>query len=199
MVTDINTLDLNQSFTFADYLTWQIKERLELIKGRVFKMTPAPAMKHQKIAVNILRQISSHLIGGRCEVFSAPFDVRLPSKGKTHDEDITTVVQPDICVVCDTQKLDEKGCLGAPDIMVEILSPSTSKKDLNDKYQLYEESGVCEYWVVYPGVDMMEVYLLQDGKYNSGVRYFKGDMLQTPIMPGFILNVDDVFVMPHGF
>ncbi len=200
MVTDINTIDLNKKFTYSDYLTWQIKERLELIRGRVFKMTPAPAMKHQKISANIFAGLTAFIRKqDKCEVFFAPFDVRLPIKGKTHDKDITTVVQPDICVVCDPKKLDEKGCLGAPDIMVEILSPSTSKKDLNDKYQLYEESGVQEYWVVFTGVDMMEVYELHDGKYTSGVRYFKGDTLQTPIMPGFILNIDDVFVMPKGF
>ena len=200
MVTDINTIDLSKTFTYADYLTWQIKERLELIKGRVFKMTPAPAMKHQKISANIFTGLTSFIREqDRCEVFFAPFDVRLPTKGKTHDEDITTVVQPDICIVCDPNKLDEKGCLGAPDIMVEILSPSTSKKDLNDKYQLYEESGVQEYWVVFTGVDMMEVYELHDGKYTTGVRYFKGDTLQTHILPGLIINIDDVFVMPKGF
>lgn len=200
MVTDITTIDLSKTFTYADYLTWQIKERLELIKGRVFKMTPAPAMKHQKVAANIFGRLSSLVREqGKCEVFFAPFDVRLPTKGKTHDQDITTVVQPDICVVCDTKKLDEKGCLGAPDIMVEILSPSTSKKDLNDKFYLYEESGVQEYWVVFTGVDMMEVYELRDGKYTSAVRYFKGDTLQTSILPGLTINIDDVFVMPQGF
>ena len=199
LITDINNIDFSKSFTFADYLTWQVKERLELIKGKIFKMTPAPAMKHQKLVGNIFGAIVSHIRQqSKCEVFIAPFDVRL-SKNKADNEEITTVVQPDICVVCNPKKLDEKGCLGSPDIIVEILSPSTSKKDLNIKYDLYEEHGVIEYWVVYPGEDMIDIFVLEEEKYKLQARYFKGDVIETPILPGFQLDVDEAFVMPEGF
>ncbi len=140
-MSNFHQLDLNKSYTYADYLQWKFEERLELIKGKIFKMSPAPSMRHQRISGHIYREISWFLKGRTCQIFSAPFDVRLSKKG-SNDSEITTVVQPDICVICDESKLDERGCLGAPDIVVEILSPGNTKKEMRNKFQLYQESSV---------------------------------------------------------
>ncbi|MEX0882546.1 MAG: Uma2 family endonuclease, partial [Cyclobacteriaceae bacterium] len=148
--------ELNEPFTeyghysYADYLTWELEEMVELIKGKVFKAAAAPRRMHQKISVMISTKLYNYLENDSCEVYNAPFDVRLPYTSKKN-EDIFTVVQPDICVICDKAKLDEMGCIGAPDLIVEILSPGNNKKELKNKYEVYEESGVKEYWVIQPG------------------------------------------------
>ena len=147
-ITKLSQLDLSKSYSYADYLTWKFQERLELIKGKIFKMSPAPRRIHQEISRDLLTEMNFFLKGGKCNVFSAPFDVRLP-KSNAEDE-IYTVVQPDICVVCDPSKLDDAGCVGAPDLIVEILSESTAKKDKTNKFELYQECGVKEYWIVSP-------------------------------------------------
>ncbi|MEL6625129.1 MAG: Uma2 family endonuclease, partial [Bacteroidota bacterium] len=153
IVTDIQALDLNKSYTYADYLLWQFKERVELIRGRIFKMSPAPSMGHQEISTNLMGEIYQYLKRKTCKVFHAPFDVRLPlSESQMTDQKVDTVVQPDICVVCDPQKLESRGCIGAPDWIIEILSKSTSNKYLNEKYDLYQNTGVKEYWIVLGGV-----------------------------------------------
>ncbi|MGB1282992.1 MAG: Uma2 family endonuclease, partial [Polaribacter sp.] len=163
MITDINQLDLNKTYTYADYLLWQFSERVELIKGKIFKMSPAPKRIHQDISRNIEFKLFAHLRKQPCKVYYAPFDVRLSKKKK--DQLIETVVQPDICVICDEKKLDDRGCLGAPDLIVEILSPSTKKKDITDKFNLYEENGVREYWIVDPDNQTLLKYVLKDKKY----------------------------------
>src|SRR6478736_6826824 len=149
--TQLNEPDFDYAgiYTYADYLKWTIEERLELIKGKIFRMSPAPNRMHQALSMRIANPIYNLLRGQQCQVYTAPFDVRLPRKS-LKDEDIITVVQPDICVICDPSKLDERGCIGAPDIVVEILSPSNNKKELKNKYEVYEESGVKEYWIVTP-------------------------------------------------
>jgi Uma2 family endonuclease len=114
-------------YTYADYLTWQIDEMVELIKGRVFRNSAAPRRIHQEISGKVFTRLFNFLEGKECGVYSAPFDVRLPVKSK-RDEDIDTVIQPDICVVCDKSKLDEMGCIGAPDLIIEILSPGSNNK-----------------------------------------------------------------------
>ena len=124
-------LDLTQFYTYADYLRWQFEERVELIKGKIFKMS-APNRIHQKISGYIFVAVANHLAGKQCEVYSAPFDVRIPRKTK-EDKDIITVVQPDISVICNKAILDFKGCLGAPDIVAEILSPGNNKIKLKNK------------------------------------------------------------------
>ena len=130
---------------------------------------------------------------GDCEVFAAPFDVRLPKNGETEDNQIYTVVQPDICVVCDPSKLDERGCLGAPDLVVEIQSHATAKYDVTAKFDLYEASGVREYWVVYPYEDVIEVFLLQpDGKYDDGTKYYSGK-IPVHIFDGCEIDLADIF------
>src|ERR1700761_7221910 len=146
----INDLDLSKTYTYADYYSWRFEERLELIRGKIFKMSPAPTGNHQTIALNIGSDLHYFLRDKSCKVYVAPFDVRLV-RDETSDKKIKNVVQPDVCVICDMAKLaDQRSCLGAPDIVVEILSKGNNKKELKTKYDLYEEFGVKEYWVVYP-------------------------------------------------
>jgi Uma2 family endonuclease len=132
---------------------------------------------------------------GKCEVFYAPIDVRLSLTGETADDKIETTVQPDICVVCDLSKLDERGCLGAPDLIVEILSPSTARRDLNEKFHLYEATGVREYWIVYPEKDVLKVFLLQEnGKYDEGTIYVKTGKAPVHIFEGLYIDLKKLFV-----
>jgi Uma2 family endonuclease len=190
---EIQDLDLSQEYTYADYLQWTFEERLEIIKGKIFKMSPAPSPVHQRVSVEITRELATYLKGKSCEVYSAPFDVRLPHKSK-RDKEIITVVQPDICVICDPAKVDARGCLGAPDIIIEILSPGNSKKELKNKYEVYEESGVREYWMIVPEIQAGFVYVLNpDGRYEGVRPLFDEMVLTTPILPGFGLDLEEVF------
>lgn len=180
------------NYSYADYLSWTMDEMVEIIKGRVFKMSPAPKRIHQKISWRISGLLYNYLKDKKCQAFSAPFDVRLPVKSRKN-EDIFTVVQPDICVICDLDKLDDAGCIGAPDIIIEILSKGNNKKELKNKYEVYEESGVKEYWIIHPEEQTLLVNKLVDGKYISSRLLTNGDEITTPILPGFILNLNDVF------
>ena len=167
------SLDLNKRYTYADYYTWWDNTRRELLHGLIRLMSPAPAPVHQKIIGNLYWELRRILKKnkGKCEIFVAPFDVRLPKNGETEDDRIDTVVQPDICIVCDQAKIDRRGCLGAPDFIAEVQSLSTSRYDLDEKFALYEASGVREYWVVFPA-EGVQVFLLQpDGKYDAGTAY----------------------------
>ena len=133
MITDINQLDFSKKYTYADYLTWQFKERVELIRGRLFKMSPAQNAKHQRLVTDFTILLGMYLIGKKCQIFASPFDVRLPvgnlKKGMTY-----TVVQPDVTIVCDESKIDEQGCNGVPDLVMEVLSPGNTKIEMQDKY-----------------------------------------------------------------
>lgn len=195
----LSDLDLNKTYTYADYLQWTFEERLELIKGKIFKMTPALAPMHQKISWNISGELYNYLKGKSCQAFSAPFDVRLPhTKSSSFNTEIYTVVQPDISVVCDTSKIDSKGCTGAPDIVIEILSPGNNKKELRNKYEVYEESGVKEYWIVSPQDKTFLQYTLTDaGHYHASRPMTIGDEVITPVLPGFILDLDVIFENIH--
>ena len=121
---------------------------MELIKGKVFDL-PTPWTVHQLISGTIAGELGNYLIGKSIEVFTAPFDVRLP-RIFFNDKEILTVVQPDICIICATEKVNDKGCIGAPDIVIEILSPGNNKKELKNQYEVYEENGVLEYWIIHP-------------------------------------------------
>lgn len=163
MITDINQLDLSKRYTYADYLTWQFDEMVELIRGKVFRMSPAPSMRHQDLSGNLFFQIKTFTKQGPCKVFHAPFDVRLPlPPGQQADGKLDTVVQPDISVVCDPAKLDRRGCQGPPDWVIEILSPSTAHKDLHEKFELYQHAGIPEYWIVFPYERSVAVYHRND-------------------------------------
>ena len=167
-------LDLNNRYSYADYLKWQFEERIELIKGKIYKMSPAPTTNHQIISGYIANCLWDFLEGQTCMVFTAPFDVRL-SGNKKMDNEVITVVQPDICVICDRAKIDVKGCNGAPDIVIEILSQGNNKKDLKDKYEVYEQAGVVEYWIISPQNHTCIIYMLTNGKYTPSKLMIEGD------------------------
>jgi Uma2 family endonuclease len=165
-ITDFSQLDLKKQYTYADYLTWNFDDRLELIKGWIYKMSPAPRRKHQKVSFQLLMSFGNYFNSKSCVVYEAPFDVRL-KKNKGSDSEVNTFVQPDISVFCDLSKLDDRGAIDAPDLVVEITSDSTMKKDYNEKFNLYEENGVQEYWIVNPDSKSMEIFTKVEEKFES--------------------------------
>ncbi len=196
-VQDINSLDLTQTYSYADYLLWRFEERLELIRGKVFRMSPAPNVKHQRVSINLTLAIGDFLKNQQkgCQLFSAPFDVRLfdSQKSKKANKDIFTVVQPDLCVICDAEKLDEQGCVGAPDLIIEILSKGNSKKEMQTKYELYEQAGVKEYWVVVPYEEFVHQFVLnEDGKYYLKGIFVDGAM-PCHLFPELQVDLEQVF------
>ena len=188
-ITNIDELDLSKAYTFKDYLSWQFKERVELLRGYISKMSPAPNSRHQIISWNLANLIGHSLRKKKCLAFSAPFDVYLPSINGQKD----TIVQPDICVICDTSKIKKHGCVGSPDLVIEILSPGNSRREMKDKYDIYEQAGVKEYWVVFPSEQVLQIYSLKDGIYFSQRPYTRGDKVNSSVLVGLELDLDDVF------
>ena len=185
-------LDLTKSYTYADYFSWKFEERVELIKGKIFRMSPAPNRMHQKLAGYIYRKMGNFLEGKPCDVYTAPFDVRIPRKSKD-DKEIITVLQPDVCVICDLEKLDFRGCIGAPDIVVEVLSPGNNAKEMKNKYEVYEEAGVKEYWVVSPQDQWLQIHTLVNDKFQQSHYLVAGDVAASAVLAGFSLKVTDLF------
>ena len=182
-----------QKFTYQDYLTWSENERWELINGQAYNMTPAPSRRHQEISGQLHTLFNNYLRGKTCRVYAAPFDVRLPQMQES-DEQASTVVQPDLVVVCDKTKLDKQGCNGSPDLVVEITSPSTFQKDLKDKFYLYERVGVHEYWIVYPEENTICVFsLTPEGKYSRPEVYTEQDLIEVGIFEDLIIDLSDAF------
>ena len=175
-VTRFEDLDLTRQYTYADYLTWEFQDRVELLRGWIARMSPAPSRYHQKVAGNLHAVLHQALRQNRCELYIAPFDVRLPRTGGGE-----SVVQPDLCVICDTAKLTDRGCTGAPDWVIEVLSPGNSKREMRDKFSLYEESGVREYWVVDPDHDAIQTYVLTNGVLLNGPVHYRDD--EAPFSP----------------
>jgi Uma2 family endonuclease len=160
-------------------------------------MSPAPNKRHQRISSKLHIGIGSYLQSCKknCELFAAPFDVRLldNKQSKNSDKDIYTVVQPDLCIICDESKLDDKGCIGAPDVIIEILSPGNNKKEMKIKYELYQENGVKEYWIVVPQEQFIQQFALNSqGKYELVKIYTDEDMLTTPLFPDLHVNLSSV-------
>ena len=191
IVKNFSDLDLTKTYTYSDYLLWQFSERVELIKGFILKMSPAPSSNHQKISQNVNKYFLNFFNNHPCSVFVAPFDVRLPIKSAKKD---TTVVQPDICIICDEDKIDEKGCNGAPDLIVEILSPKNSKHDVDTKFNLYLESGVKEYWIVEPEARIVLVYSLINQEYIGSKPFSEGEIIKSTLFPEMKIAVEDVFL-----
>jgi Uma2 family endonuclease len=190
------SLDLNKRYTYADYLTWWDDKVRELIHGAIKMMSPAPRPIHSELDVNLSWCLKSIVKKnkGKCKVYSAPFDVRFPKQDEIADDKIDTVVQPDLCVVCDLSKLDGGGCCGAPDLIVEILSPSSLKRDMHEKFALYEEHGVREYWIVQPESQALNVYLLQEnGKYDEGTLYEFEGKVPVHIFDDYLIDLNDIF------
>lgn len=194
IITNINQLDLKGSYTYADYLLWQFKDRVELIKGKIFKMSPAPNRFHQDISGNLYFELRSFLKNQPCKFYAAPFDVRLINfKESTADNKVTTIVQPDLCIICDASKLDDRGCIGAPDLIIEILSPGNSKKEMDIKYDLYEENGVLEYWIVNPSEKTISIFVLQNNKYIGIKPLIYDSKLVSPTFPKLKFAVKKIF------
>ena len=170
-------------YTYADYLTWPDDARYELIDGEAFLMAPAPLIEHQEVAGEVFRQLANQLDGKACRPYIAPVDVRLPRNNEA-DAAIDTVVQPDVLVVCDPEKIDRRGVRGAPDWVLEVLSPSTAAHDQIAKRRTYERAGVREYWLVHPGDRTLTVYALDNGQYGRPEIYELKDATPVGVLPG---------------
>ncbi len=190
--------DPARRYTYGDYLGWPEGERWELIEGVPFDMTPAPSRRHQHLLTRLAVPIGSYLEGKPCELYLAPFDVRLPRVDERAEE-VDTVVQPDLVVVCDPAKLDDRGCRGAPDWVIEILSPSTAARDHIEKLALYEKHGVREYWLVHPTDRVVMVYRQEEGgRYRAPAVYSAEHQVPVGIFEGFLLDLRRVFAGTPG-
>ena len=186
-------LDLNGTYTYADYLKWTFDERLEIIKGKIFPMC-APARIHQRISWNFTAAIVKYLENRDFQAYSAPFDVRLTPLKKNKTDKVHTIVQPDLCVICDLDKLDDKGCVGAPDLIIEILSPGNSRKEMKEKYEVYQENGVKEYWLVESVDKCVFVYVLNEAGIYIGLQPVTDeDILTSTVFPELQVDLALVF------
>lgn len=195
IITSLSQLDQNGIYSYADYLSWKFDQALEVIKGKIFPMS-APNRTHQKISWKLTVTVDKYLKADPCEAYAAPFDVRLYDRAKSirADEDIYTVVQPDLCIVCDLEKLDERGCLGAPDLIVEILSPGNAKREMKIKRELYAESGVREYWVVDPARETLTRYNLDtESGYDRPLIFVSDEMVSSAVFPDLVLDLEELF------
>ncbi|MBK9256287.1 MAG: Uma2 family endonuclease [Saprospiraceae bacterium] len=206
MITDIKQLDMNKTYSYADYLLWRFEERVEIIKGKIMKMSPAPGTRHQRISNNLSSTLTWYFKKSPCNIFTAPFDVRLPisedldiSKKyknrakKLPDGKIMTVVQPDIIVICDENKLDERGCIGAPELVVEILSPGNKHPEIKDKFEIYQQAGVQEYWIVDLQDEFILIYTLVKNKFIGSKPFTNGEVIKSTLLPDFALSVSEIF------
>jgi Uma2 family endonuclease len=193
-ITDINQLDFSKTYSFADYLTWKFEEMVELIRGKVARMA-VPLWQHQVVTGNIYRELSTFLEEKPCIALIAPIDVRIPKVPTDTDDKVFTVVQPDVCVLCDDKKQYNHihGWVGIPDLVVEIVSPSTRKRDLKDKKDIYEEAGVREYWVVFPNEKMVFQFVLDNQKYRDYLIWGDSDVFESAIFPDFSLDLKKAF------
>ena len=186
----------NKRYTYEDYCTWDDEKRWELIDGEAFEMfpseiiamSPAPFWRHQSISMAVASQIYNFLRGKPCQVFAAPFDVRL--NADAYDD---TVVQPDIVVICDHTKIKGTGCIGAPDLIIEILSPATASHDRIRKFNLYRQYGVREYWIIDPETKSISTHILENGRYYT-TGYLEADEAPVHILEGCIINLSEVFI-----
>jgi Uma2 family endonuclease len=190
-------LDLNKRYSYADYLTWMDDARRELHDGFVKLMTPAPSSKHQAISFNLTRLFGNFIFKKQCRGFAAPSDVRFPiNKDSKSDKQVYTVLQPDLCVVCDLTKIDERGCLGAPDLVIEIISPINPERDTKDKFEIYQQNGVREYWILNPDDENVTVFVLNDKSKFQFVGMYAGDgRIPVNIFNGDLqIDLTEVFV-----
>jgi len=190
-------LDLNKRYTYADYLTWMDDVRRELHDGFIKLMTPAPSRSHQRVSSNLNGIFWYYLRNKNCQVYSAPSDVRFPKNTTSKsNQQVYTVLQPDLYIVCDLAKLDDRGCMGAPDLIIEIVSPKNSKRDLKDKFDIYQEQGVREYWIVNPNDENVNVFVLDEkGKYQLVGMYAEDDKIPVNIFNGELkVDLTEVFL-----
>lgn len=195
-ITQLSQLDLAQTYSYADYIQWQINEAIELIKGKVMLMSPGPNVKHQRISADLSGMLYNYFKHKPCQFYAAPFDVRLYDRKKSllHSNEIYTVVQPDLCVICNPEMLDAQGCNGAPDWIIEILSKGNAKREMQIKYQLYQESGVQEYWLVYPEQHAIHQFVLQENKQYQLMNMFaEDDIALSYLFPDLAIELTEVF------
>lgn len=190
-ITSLSQLDLSKVYSYADYYTWKFQERIELIKGKILEMSPAPSRQHQKISFYIGNQLYNFLDNCPCEIYSAPFDVRL--ERVEDDKKVINVVQPDLCVICDLSKLDDRGCSGAPELIIEILSPGNTKKEMKYKFEIYEKAGVLEYWIIDPTEKVLWQYVLENTQYVNHKPLTEEDIIYSSVLNGFSLDLSKVF------
>ncbi len=191
-ITKLSQLDLSKRYSYADYITWQFKERVELIKGWILEMSPAPNLMHQTVSFRITTIFGNFFENQNCKAFAAPFDVRLTKKSKSNQK-VFTVVQPDLCIICDEAKLETSGCIGSPDLIVEKVSPGNSKRDLKIKFDLYQENGVLEYWVIEPIEKYVQQFSLVKNKYQYVKSYFEEDVLESVVFKNLKIPVKNIF------
>ena len=207
MITSLDQLDFNKTYSYADYLTWQFDEFVELIKGKIMPMS-APTRVHQDVVVNLTTILKNHLTKNHleCKVYVAPFDIRLlknPNEslekriGKT-DKEIYTVVQPDVCVVCDLEKLDDKGCNGAPDLIIEVVSEknaANAQKDTKDKYEIYAANGVTEYWLARPLEKTVQKFVLNTSTndYEAKGFYRINGSIRSSVLSDLEIEINEIF------
>ena len=188
----MSPLPQEQRYTYADLLEWDDGTRYELYDG-VPTALASPSDSHQRVLTALLLQIGNYLEGKRCNIYPAPFDVRLFQTAKDRPEDVGTVVQPDLMVVCDHSKVDRHGVHGAPDLVIEILSDSTRRIDRLTKFNLYQRAGVREYWIVDPDAYTVAVHLLQDGQYGSPDFYAANAIIPVSILDDCVVDLTRVF------
>ena len=176
-------------YTYADFLQWDEDFRAELFAGEIVMMAP-PLRVHQGIITELIFQLQSYLRGKKCKLYPAPFGVRLfPKKDKSDD----TVFQPDIVVICDSEKLDDRGCNGPPDFVIEIISPSTAKYDRIYKLRKYEKAGVREYWIVDPETKSVQVFVLENGRFMASA-YDETEKAPVTVLEGCEIDLRKVFM-----
>lgn len=179
-------------YTMADAMEWDESERIELIDGQPY-MLATPIRVHQEALTALMGQLYDYLKGKRCKVYPAPFAVRLFERDGDDPDDVDTLVEPDISVVCDPDKLDKIGCKGTPDLVIEILSPSTMRHDRFTKFNLYQKAGVREYWIVDPSSKSVQVFLLEDGRYTAKDFGGAGDTIAVNVLEGCSIDLSLVF------
>jgi len=199
-----------EKYTYADYLTWPDEFRCEIINGRIWDMSAAPRRSHQELLTSLFGNLYNFLEDKPCRLYVAPFDVSFPEASEDSEEETETVVQPDLVVICDESKLNDKGCKGAPDFVVEILSPpvawassklacvqpSTSWKDETEKLKLYEKHGVKEYWIINPDSSDVNIYVLKDGYFEKAESLYKKGIIKSHVLKGFEISLEDL--IPSG-
>jgi Uma2 family endonuclease len=187
-------LEKDKHYTYKDYLTWPDDVRCEIIDGQVYMMTPAPILMHQNVAGEIFRQAANALAGKTCRALIAPLDVRLPQHNEA-EQDSDIVVQPDVMVVCDQNKLDRRGVRGAPDWVVEVLSPKSASRDQIEKRRIYERHGVLEYWLVHPTDRVLTIYRLENGEYGKPDIFALQGSTPVSVLPG--ISIDWEALVPY--
>ncbi|MBK9736419.1 MAG: Uma2 family endonuclease [Saprospiraceae bacterium] len=184
--------DYDKVYTYADYLKLEFEEMVEIIRGKIFRMSPAPRTNHQTISSNLHYRLRQQLENKICKVFHAPIDIVLPIENKKRNKS-TTVVQPDLCVICNPKIIEEKAVFGTPDFVIEIIGGKQVKKDTQIKFDLYEEAGVGEYWIVFVDMRFVEVFILEHGKFQRLNTFSEDDIVPIKTLPGLEISIDDIF------